>query len=206
MPILSCSVTDCDREAKTRSLCGMHYQRLRKHGSLVFNATDCGLCAKRFTPELTSAQKFCSVTCKNSAHRDSSKKSCSELGCDRPLRAKGMCSMHWKRAGRAAGLIRNEPWDERRKANYQKRRAQKLNLPADAVRTLDVYERDEWVCGLCSLPVDRELAYPDPSSASLDHILPLSKGGHHVFENVQLGHLSCNVRKGARVEADAMFA
>jgi 5-methylcytosine-specific restriction endonuclease McrA len=36
---------------------------------------------------------------------------------------------------------------------------------------------------------------PDPMSPSLDHILPLSKGGTHEPRNVQLAHLGCNVRK-----------
>lgn len=263
MTILSCSAADCDRAQKTRTLCGMHYQRMRTHGFLEkpvetftckhcgdittrnkrgprpkycslkcgqksywdkngesinaemsSNRSDkralavrsCGFCSETFTPENSLAQKFCSTGCKNSAHRDSSTKSCSVVECGRPLRAKGLCSMHWRRKARAEGREANPEWDERRKANYQKRRAQKLNLPADIIRPIEVYERDEWLCGLCLLPVDRTLVYPDPSSASLDHILPLSKGGHHVLENVQLGHLSCNVRKGARVEADAMSA
>lgn len=54
-------------------------------------------------------------------------------------------------------------------------------------------------CGLCSLPIDRDLAYPDPLSASLDHIVPLSRGGSDSAENVQAAHLVCNQRKGARV-------
>ena len=91
-----------------------------------------------------------------------------------------------------------EPWDERRKANYQKRRARKLQLPADSIRPLDVFERDAWICGLCGDPVPEGVAWPDPLSASLDHVVPLSRGGHHVLENVQLAHLSCNVQKGAR--------
>jgi 5-methylcytosine-specific restriction endonuclease McrA len=91
-----------------------------------------------------------------------------------------------------------EPWNERRKARYQRRRARKLQLPADLIRPRDVFERDAWVCGLCGDPVSEGVAWPDPLSASLDHVTPLSKGGHHVLENVQLAHLSCNVQKGAR--------
>lgn len=60
-----------------------------------------------------------------------------------------------------------------------------------------VYERDRWVCQLCEEPVDPSVKYPDPRSASLDHVLPLARGGDHTYENVQLAHLSCNVRKGA---------
>lgn len=34
--------------------------------------------------------------------------------------------------------------------------------------------------------------------ASLDHIIPLSRGGHHTADNVQAAHLACNHRKGAK--------
>ena len=114
--------------------------------------------------------------------------------------------MHWRRWARAEGNEAPPAWDDRRRSNYHKRRALKLELPADNIRPLDVYERDEWTCGLCNEAVPRDAKYPDPLSPSLDHILPLSKGGHHVMENVQLAHLDCNVRKGNRVEADAMSA
>lgn len=97
-------------------------------------------------------------------------------------------------------------WDDRRRSNYHKRRALKRELPADNIRPFDVYERDEWTCGICSSPVDRNCKYPDPKSPSLDHILPLSKGGHHVMENVQLACLECNVQKGNRFEVDEMSA
>ena len=62
-----------------------------------------------------------------------------------------------------------------------------------------MYERDGWVCQLCIEPVDPELRYPDHMSASLDHVIPLSRGGHHTWENVQLAHLICNTRKCARI-------
>ena len=104
--------------------------------------------------------------------------------------------MHYKRQARAEGLYKNEPWDDRRRANYHKRRALKRKLPADDILPVGVYERDGWVCGICGDSVDKSLKWPDPMSPSLDHIQPLSKGGHHVLSNVQLAHLECNVRKG----------
>jgi hypothetical protein len=70
---------------------------------------------------------------------------------------------------------------------------------------IEVYERDGWTCGLCQLPVDPGLPWPDPVSASVDHILPLSQGGSHTLANVQCAHLSCNSRKCDRfdlVQAD----
>jgi 5-methylcytosine-specific restriction endonuclease McrA len=67
------------------------------------------------------------------------------------------------------------------------------------VNILEVFEANKWVCQLCGDPVDPNIAWPDPMMPSLDHILPLSKGGTHDRSNVQLTHLGCNMIKGARV-------
>lgn len=53
-------------------------------------------------------------------------------------------------------------------------------------------------CGLCGEQIDAALAWPNPGSKSIDHILPLSMGGPHDQENAQWAHLACNMRKGNR--------
>jgi 5-methylcytosine-specific restriction endonuclease McrA len=91
-------------------------------------------------------------------------------------------------------------WDASRKAAYQRRRAQKKSSAwADRVMAEAVFDRDDWVCGICNAPVDPELQYPDPMSASLDHVAPLSLGGDHTEANTRCSHLRCNVRRGNRV-------
>lgn len=94
-------------------------------------------------------------------------------------------------------------WTPARKAAYQKRRALKRATTAERIVAAEIYERDAWTCGLCSTHVDPLLVYPDPNSASLDHITPLSKGGTHTPDNVQLAHLRCNLAKNNRVSAAA---
>lgn len=54
-------------------------------------------------------------------------------------------------------------------------------------------------CALCREPIDTELKFPDPLSRSLDHIMPLAKGGEHVAANLQWAHFTCNRRKSDRV-------
>lgn len=179
-------------------------RRAERASELARVAKDCPQCGESFTPENTVRQRFCSRLCTVAYYRDSSVKRCSVEGCDRPFRARGMCSMHWRRWARETGREKTPEWDDRRRANHHKRRALKKKLPSADIRPRDIYERDSWACGLCGEGIDPDVAWPDPLSASLDHILPLSKGGHHVPENVQAAHLSCNVRKGNRVEADAM--
>lgn len=86
------------------------------------------------------------------------------------------------------------------------RRAKKYGVKYERINPVDIYERDNWVCQICGEPVDKYLRWPHPLSASLDHIVPLSKGGQHVESNVQLAHYRCNTLKGASAEnAEAFF-
>lgn len=51
-------------------------------------------------------------------------------------------------------------------------------------------------CELCGEPVDKTLRFPHPMSPSLDHRLPLSRGGAPLARaNAGLAHLGCNSRK-----------
>lgn len=60
-----------------------------------------------------------------------------------------------------------------------------------------IFLRDNWVCGICGRKINKRLKYPNPLSASIDHIIPLSKGGNDNPVNVQASHLRCNVGKNA---------
>lgn len=89
-----------------------------------------------------------------------------------------------------------------RKVYRDRKSATRRGAPrATPVRRADVFERDGWICGLCHALVERRRHFPDPLSASLDHIIPVSRGGEHKPENVQLAHLICNSRKRARLVA-----
>lgn len=73
-----------------------------------------------------------------------------------------------------------------------RRRARKLAQFVAPVDTPAIRDRDGGLCGICgqSVPVEQQ---------SLDHIIPLSKGGTHEPNNVQLAHRACNSRKGAKL-------
>ena len=58
------------------------------------------------------------------------------------------------------------------------------------------------VCGICGRPVDFDKNFPDPWSATLDHIIPVQKGGDPAsLENLQLAHLQCNRIKSTKLVA-----
>jgi 5-methylcytosine-specific restriction endonuclease McrA len=72
------------------------------------------------------------------------------------------------------------------------RRAQKLAQYVEHVDRLVVLERDDGVCGICSLDVD-------PLSFHVDHVVPLARGGEHSYANTQIAHPVCNVCKGHNI-------
>ncbi|WP_366139763.1 HNH endonuclease [uncultured Modestobacter sp.] len=68
---------------------------------------------------------------------------------------------------------------------------------AERFDPVEIFERDGWICQLCTAQVDPALKWPDLQSASLDHVVPLAANGQHSRDNTQLAHWLCNVRKGA---------
>lgn len=84
-------------------------------------------------------------------------------------------------------------------ARYQARkRGAKLGQPP--LDIAEIIERDEGICHLCGDPIDDD-------KWTLDHLIPISKGGIHAKNNVALAHLSCNSRRQNRaIPACSPFA
>lgn len=72
------------------------------------------------------------------------------------------------------------------------RRAITKRVFVEAVDPDVVFSRDKGICGICCKSVDVT------SHWEIDHIVPISKGGAHGYDNVQLAHRKCNRAKAAR--------
>lgn len=68
----------------------------------------------------------------------------------------------------------------------------------DQVDPVEVFERDRWKCGVCLARIDRQLKWPHPMSATLDHLVPVSQGGEHTKANLRAAHFRCNVQRSNR--------
>ncbi len=69
--------------------------------------------------------------------------------------------------------------------------ARKRNQFVEDVRISVLMDRDNEVCHLCG-----EFVRWD--QASVDHLIPISKGGEHSYANTKLAHMTCNKRRGAK--------
>jgi len=65
----------------------------------------------------------------------------------------------------------------------------------DVICRRTVFERDGWVCYICGVAVDRKARVPWPTAPTIDHVVPLSKGGTHTLDNVRCACFRCNSRK-----------
>ncbi|MCF0106012.1 MAG: HNH endonuclease [Holdemanella sp.] len=56
--------------------------------------------------------------------------------------------------------------------------------------------KEQCLCGICGQEVDKTIRYPHPMSATVDHIIPINRGGHPSdINNLQLSHFRCNRMK-----------
>lgn len=56
------------------------------------------------------------------------------------------------------------------------------------------------ICGICGKPVDKSLKFPDRMCATVDHIIPVDRGGAKSdIDNLQIAHFCCNRQKSNKL-------
>ena len=149
----------------------------------------CTHCGRAFSAK-RHGKTYCSKACAGDAARQSREpNTCRDCG-DQAEPFKTYC--------KPCRTVRHKNSE---RAYKQKRRAVTRGVHADYINPRTIYERDNWTCGICGEPVDKRLNYPDYKSATIDHIIPVSKGGTHTHDNVQCAHWDCNVFARDKAEA-----
>jgi len=137
-------------------------------------------------------RKYCAPTCRPMSHHPvpSQVRPCAECAQAKQNPMARYCTD-----------CRRSRLKETRRSQKAARRAMKRGVLTVLVAPTLIYERDAWICGICSRSVDSKRAYPDPKSVSLDHIVPLANGGTHEPMNLQCSHLDCNMKKSNRIKS-----
>lgn len=163
----------------------------------IYETKACSLCASIYLAQIDEKSPYCSKRCRGfvrekwprSVKRKTSEVRPDGLTCDectKPLWASGKCASHYNtKIRRISG--------ERYPSNHRDR-ARWWGVEYRAFNIRKMFEESNWICGICLEPVDPNT--DDPRwRASVDHIIPMSRGGAHVRENCQLAHVSCNSKK-----------
>lgn len=204
--VARCTVAGCRKVQQARSWCSAHYTRWVRHGApdvrlpgeVVDGKRVCPGCKMDkaladYTPGSTGRCKRCNADRRAATRVPGPTAPRTPAVCD----ACGADFLATKRRRRYCSPECFQVY--RHKANWkhvQARRARIRDSFVEAFDRFEIFDRDGWVCQLCDEVVDSALEFPDLGSASLDHIVPVSRGGEHSRANAQTSHLGCNLRKG----------
>lgn len=86
------------------------------------------------------------------------------------------------------------------KRGYYSPKRRAIMARGEEINHTEVFEAHGWVCHLCGDDIDRFAPRDGWMRATLDHIIPLSRGGEHVWDNVAPAHWICNMEKGNRFD------
>lgn len=196
-PISYCVVEDCDLRVEGHSLCRKHLRRKRKFDStdLPPKPTTCavegcdrrpigrGWCRKHYNRWHAHGDPL--IVLPNPMNLPRPFKPCNVQGCRRRHAAKGMCGRHyynaWNPGWRRANADKVRAKDQRRRARIL---ASPVNdLTARQWRNIKAAYRHR--CAYCG----------KRRPLTMDHVIPLSKGGSNTASNVVPACRSCNSSK-----------
>lgn len=208
----TCSIDTCDRIPDSRGWCDMHYRRWCRTGvaegwqdpGCSFDGCD--------RPHYGGPGKWCrlhyrrwrthgdpSVVVQPSQRLPQPFKPCTVVGCDKRYAGKGLCRKHYQ-----ASWIRNNPARHRRwLRKYRRANREKARLASELrrARWAGVLVKDltaeQWR--------DIKIAYRHRCAychkrrpLTMDHVIPLTRNGHHTASNILPACRRCNSKKNNR--------
>lgn len=221
-----CELEDCERPHVARGLCGTHYNQTyhpnRHKKTVEVICAYCGATVRRNYRAVRWATNFCNPEHQDAyqwAEQRASRRQVSiythqsvwlrvrwpedTKGTDRTFVATNcaicgqafLCLFGSRVCSDQCKATRDK--DIKRDGKHR-RRAARHSAFKENVSPSKTFARDDYECQLCGEPMDMTSSVPHPLAATIDHIIPLSRGGTHEPANVQSAHFICNAYKGDR--------
>ena len=92
-------------------------------------------------------------------------------------------------------------------AGDHKSRATTFKVAYEKIDRISVFERAGWCCEICGKATPKEHVGTregswSPDAPQLDHIIPISRGGPHLYSNVQCACRACNLSKKNKMKIE----
>ena len=152
----------------------------------------------------TNAQRYCSLECVKERDRRKAKERYEYDPVEPTERTCTICSgIFYSSRPKQKTCSKKCRWRLNRrmkKAASKRREAAKRANEHETIHYDEVFRRDKWRCWICGQKVNRKAVAPDPLSPSIDHVIPLARGGSHTYDNVKCAHFMCNSVKSDSME------
>jgi len=174
-------------------------------------------CQQTFTPGHRDG-RYCSRECWRGAHRPQVNSQAAtrrrvqtrRRQASLPIRPCEVCGRPFKPRRRSAARYCSENctkrlWGQRHPDVVRRvrltRRAREAGAFEEVIDPMLVFDRAGWRCEICGCSTPKGLrGKPRPNAPTVDHIVPIARGGKHAYVNVQLACLRCNVRKHTKTQ------
>jgi 5-methylcytosine-specific restriction endonuclease McrA len=172
--------------------------REQERSRLRTTVRDCAVCGRPMEPG--RAAKTCSRSCHSALIAAKAKgrpkiqvateREC--VRCHRVFTAKQKQCIRCKPCVRAISPCRDH--------GKPQARAKRFGVPyTSGIKPDAVFLRDGWRCQLCGCATPKRLRGKNkPTAPEVDHIIPLSAGGGHTWDNVQCACHACNIAKSGK--------
>lgn len=152
----------------------------------------CSRCGRPFPADPSSSREFCSKPCARADrwHR---------VLAARPHRLCEECGAEmrdWNGRRFCASCAAKRRLDS---GKNHRARARHYGVAYEPINKQRVFARDQWRCHICGRKTTLRCGWWAPRRATLDHLVPLSLGGAHVYSNVACACFECNSSKSAGV-------
>ena len=220
MTTAPCAVGGCGRPVRARGWCNAHYQRWRTYGDPLGSAPKVVVDHPDGTRSCTSCGEALPLESFDLDKRGSGGR---RARC-KPCRSTQMKTWYAENRERQRDRQRERVAADRDKARrtdverYRRHRAKRIAIATEAahrrralladvesvpgITVAALRERHGDQCCYCGValsfdPAPRSVGFV-PTRATVEHVVPLSKGGAHTWENTTLACWRCNVRRGNR--------